>query len=93
MAIETTAYGLRIKTSRQYGDAVAATREALKQVGFGVLTEIDVQQVMKDKLGVDFRRYLILGACNPQFSHRALQAELAAQVRQRLESALQSLDH
>lgn len=61
---------------RPYEDVLAAVPEALKTEGFGVLTEIDVQQTLKKKLDVDFRRYKILGACNPPLAHRALSADL-----------------
>lgn len=62
-----------IKTSFQ--EAIARVTEELKKEGFGVLTEIDVKETLKKKLGVDFRSYKILGACNPPFAYQALQAE------------------
>ncbi len=58
-----------------FEDAVARTREALKLEGFGIITEIDVQKTFKSKIGVDFRPYLILGACNPAMAYEALQVE------------------
>ena len=59
----------------QFEDAVARTREALKHEGFGIITEIDVQKTLKSKIDVDFRPYLILGACNPGMAYEALQVE------------------
>lgn len=59
----------------KFDDAVSRTREALKQEGFGVITEIDVRETLKSKIGVDFRPYLILGACNPTMAYEALQVE------------------
>lgn len=58
-----------------FEEAVRRTTEALKEEGFGVLTEIDVAETLKKKIGVDFRRYRILGACNPKLAHEALQIE------------------
>jgi len=60
---------------RPFDEVVAATREALGQEGFGVITEIDVRQTMKAKIGEDFRPYMILGACNPRLAFEALQLE------------------
>jgi uncharacterized protein (DUF302 family) len=58
-----------------FDEVVARTREALSTEGFGVITEIDVQKTLKTKIGVDFRRYLILGACNPALAYEALKLE------------------
>jgi uncharacterized protein (DUF302 family) len=72
----TRSYGFGTTVRLSYPDAIERTRAALKQQGFGVLTEIDVRQTLKDKLDVDFRPYVILGACNPPLAHRALSADL-----------------
>ena len=58
-----------------FDEAIDKVTEELKKEGFGVLTEIDVKQALKKKLNVDFRKYRILGACNPTYAHKALQAE------------------
>ena len=68
--------GLKRTLNMGYDEALTRVPEALKSEGFGVLTEIDVKETLKKKIGADFRKYKILGACNPPLAHRALQAEL-----------------
>jgi uncharacterized protein (DUF302 family) len=69
-------YGFGITLSLPCEQAIERSRNALKAQGFGVLTEIDVRKTMQEKLDVDFRPYVILGACNPPLAHRALSADL-----------------
>jgi uncharacterized protein (DUF302 family) len=74
--MEETGYGLKVSLAVPYDEAVARATDALKAQGFGVLTTIDVRQTLKAKLDRDFRKYVILGACNPPLADRALHAEL-----------------
>lgn len=69
-------YGIIRDVSLSYDEAVTRVRLTLAEEGFGILTEIDVKAVLKKKLDRDFRRYIILGACNPEFAHKALTAEV-----------------
>ena len=68
-------YGFTKELDISFEEAVERVTEALKQEGFSILTTIDVKQKLKEKLGVDFRKYVILGACNPGFAHKAILAE------------------
>ncbi len=69
-------YGIKKTVDYEYEDAVNKIIEALKNEGFGVLTEIDVKQTLKKKLDKDFTKYIILGACNPNLAFQALEDEL-----------------
>jgi uncharacterized protein (DUF302 family) len=74
--VEKTRYGLRVELPLPYEEAVERATAALKAEGFGVLTTIDVRSTLKEKLDADFRKYVILGACNPPLAQQALNAEL-----------------
>lgn len=70
----STSLGITVRLRTDFADAIARVTKALKAEGFGVLTEIDVKATLKKKIDVDFRPYVILGACNPKLAHRALTA-------------------
>jgi len=71
----TMGYGTAVRLRAAFDDTVARVRAALKDQGFGVLTEIDVRATLKEKLGEEMEPYLILGACNPPLAHRALDVD------------------
>lgn len=68
-------YALRIDLDRPFDETLARTKEALAEKGFGVLTEINLKQTLKNKIDVDIDEQVILGACNPRFAHRGLGVE------------------
>lgn len=69
------AYYFSVTLPASFDEAIARTTAALKAEGFGIITEIDVQKTLRDKIGQDFRKYRILGACNPRLAYEALQLE------------------
>lgn len=73
-------HGMTKTVALDYDATLAKLPDALESEGFGVLTEVDVQGTLKAKLGVDFRRYKVLGACNPPLAHQALSADLGAGI-------------
>lgn len=75
MATKTSPYGIGVTVNLDHDAAVERTRQALSGEGFGVLTEIDLSGAFRAKLGVDFRQYTILGACNPGLAHQAVSIE------------------
>jgi uncharacterized protein (DUF302 family) len=68
-------HAFHVRLDRPYEEALEQTRAALQAEGFGVITEVDIKATLKEKIGVQFRKYAILGACNPAFAHRALSTE------------------
>ena len=85
-------YGMDITLTGSIDEVKARLQEALKTQGFGILTEIDVQQTLKSKLGLNFRPYYILGACNPPLAYRALQADPSIGLLLPCNIVLQSVD-
>jgi uncharacterized protein (DUF302 family) len=75
-ATQFTRYGIGVTVDLPYERAVERTREELAKEGFGILTEIDVRATLRKKLDVEFRPYVILGACNPPMAHKALEVEI-----------------
>lgn len=73
---QQTNYGFSKTIDVPFGEAVEKVRAALKEEGFGVLCEINIKEKLKEKLGVDFRDYVILGACNPPLAYETLQEEI-----------------
>ena len=74
--MQKTKYGYSVRTSLSYDDAIHRVTDELKKAGFGILTEIDVKGTLKKKIDLDFRRYVILGACNPRLASQMLAEEI-----------------
>ncbi len=74
--MNTKNYGYNKKTSYTFNDAIEKTKQALKQEGFGVLTEIDIKKTLKEKINVELDNYMILGACHPPSAYRSIQSEI-----------------
>lgn len=68
-------YFISLRTNYKFDDAIDRITRALQTEGFGILTDIDVKSTLQEKLGVDFKKYRILGACNPSFAYKAFQVE------------------
>lgn len=75
--LQQSKFGFSKTIQLPYEDAVEKARGALKDEGFGVLCEIDLKEKLKEKLGIDFRKYVILGACNPPLAYKTLQQEIS----------------
>ena len=73
--LKTTPYGKIVTTRLAYAEAIERVKALLNDEGFGVLCDIDVTKTLREKTGAEFRPYRILGACNPQFAHQALERE------------------
>jgi len=75
VAVTRLTYGFGRQVDAPFDEVLARAKAALQAEGFGLMCEIDVRKTIKEKLGAEFRRYVILGACNPPLAHRALEAE------------------
>lgn len=73
--MQKTGYGFSVELSFTFEETLEKTIDSLKSFGFGVLTEIDVKEILREKLGADFKEYRILGVCNPPTAHKALSTE------------------